>query len=106
MDQETIAEAIRQEIELTRDWVSVAGALGVLGIYGRAATRLEVELILRCVDETPGLRLGTVGSRFQEIVSPLPIVDLLDEIFSCASPADRIAAMMGYFVDVQSLGGQ
>lgn len=106
MRQETIAEAIRQEFELTRDWVSIAGALGVLGINDRSATRLEVEAILRCVDETPTLRLGTVRSRFQEVATPLPIADLLDEIFSCTSPSDRVGAMMGYFIDVQHLGGK
>ncbi|MFN3599894.1 MAG: hypothetical protein ACK4UY_00735 [Dietzia sp.] len=106
MRQETIAEAIRQEFELTRDWVSIAGALSALGINDRAATGLEVEPILRCVDETPTLRLGAVRSRFQEIDSPLPIADLLDEIFSSPSPSDRVGAMMGYYIDVQPLGGQ
>ncbi|AWH96940.1 hypothetical protein [Dietzia psychralcaliphila] len=106
MRQETIAEAIRQEFEFTRDWVSIAGALSVLGINDRAATRLEAEAILRCVDETPTLRLGTVRAGFQEIASPLPIADLLDEIFSCTSPSDRVGAMMGYFIDVQPLGGR
>lgn len=105
MRQETIAEAIRQEFELTRDWVSIAGVLNVLGIDDRAATRLEVEPILRCVDKTPTLRLGTVRARFQEIASPLPVADLLDEIFSSHSPSDRVGAMMGYFIDVQPLGG-
>lgn len=81
------------------------GVLNVLGIDDRAATRLEVEPILRCVDKTPTLRLGTVRARFQEIASPLPVADLLDEIFSSHSPSDRVGAMMGYFIDVQPLGG-
>lgn len=106
MRQETIAEAIRHEFELTRDWVSISAAAKVLDIDDWSVTRHEVEAILRCVEEAPTLRLGTVSSRFQEVASPLPIADLLDEIFSCASPSDRVGVMMSYFIDVQPLGGQ
>lgn len=106
MRHDTIAEAIRREFELTEDWVSIAGALGVLDIHARAATRLEVEAVLRCVDETRGLRLGTVRTGFEEIVSPLPVTDLLDEIFGLPSSADRVGAMMSYFIDVHPVGGQ
>lgn len=103
MRQETIAEAIRHEFELAGDCVSISAVVPVLDIDDRSVTRHGVEAILRCVEETPTLRLGTVRSRFQEIASPLPIADLLDEIFSCTSPSDRVGAMMGYFIDVQPL---
>ena len=101
MRHDTIAEAIRREFEITGDWVSIAGALGVLDIHARAATRLEVEAVLRCVDETRGLRLGTVRTGFEEIVSPLPVTDLLDEIFSSSCPLDWIGVMTGYFINVK-----
>lgn len=106
MRHDTIAEAIRREFELTGDWVSIAGALGELDIHATAATRLEVEAVLRSVDETRDLRLGTVHGGFQEIASPLPIADLLDEIFSLPWSGDRVGTMMGYFIDVRPSGGQ
>ena len=106
MRQDKIAEAIRREFELTEDWVSIARALGVLDIHARAATRLEVEAVLRCVDETGDLRLGTVRSGFEEIASPLPLADLLDEVFNSSSPLDWVGVMMGYFIDVLPVGRQ
>lgn len=85
-----------------QDWISLAGALGAAGINSWGATRSDVAAVLRCVDETRDLRLGTVGRGFDEISTPLPVENILDLVFSERSEKDRAAAMMTYFIDVRA----
>lgn len=93
------AELIVVEMRAVDDWVSVAAALGVMGISSFTAGRDDVRYVLDCVDTSDRLRLGRVGDRFEEISKPLPIAELLETIFREDDAGDRTAAMMGLFID-------
>ncbi|TWH52631.1 uncharacterized protein DUF2716 [Rhodococcus rhodochrous J38] len=94
-----LAELIVVEMRAVDDWVSVAAALGVMGISPFTADPDEVRDVLDCVDTSDRLRLGRVTGRFEEINKPLPIAALLESIFREDDPGDRTAAMMGLFID-------
>ncbi|WP_413769072.1 F-box protein [Rhodococcus pyridinivorans] len=94
-----LAELIVVEMRAVDDWVSVAAALGVMGTSSFVAGRDAVRRVLECVDTSDRLRLGRVSSRFEEISKPLPITALLESIFGEDDAGDRVAVMMGLFID-------
>ncbi|AGF72786.1 hypothetical protein [Corynebacterium halotolerans] len=114
MSQDEAVEVILAEMDEMRDWVSVAGALGVMDIHARWASEEQVRFVLETVLDSDRLHFGRIGTGGLVPLPPETTVEqLLDELhrrpeekFGHGPPGweptvidHRLTAMMELFID-------
>lgn len=95
-----IATVLTEEFRQSQDWVTVAGAVELLGISSFVVEMPVVRAILRSVNDNPTLHLISAHLGYRRMSKPIPVEPLLTEIFAKSDASDRAAAMMEYLVDV------
>lgn len=95
-----IAAVVVEEFRQSGDWVTVAGAVGLLGISSFVVEKPVVRAILRSVNGNPTLHLISAHLGYRRMPKPIPVEPLLTEIFAKPDASDRAAAMMEYLIDV------
>lgn len=98
--REDITGSLVEEFRTTRDWVTLAAAVELLGISSFVASRADLRPILECVNHDPTMHLISAHLHYRRTPKPIPIEALLDEIFAPGAASDRAAAMMEYLVDI------
>ncbi|WP_141564572.1 hypothetical protein [Dietzia alimentaria] len=94
-----------EEFRQSQDWVTVAGAVGLLGISSFVVEKPVVRAVLRSVNDNPKLHLISAHLGYRRMPKPIPVEPLLTEIFDKPDASDRAAAMMEYLVDITDQPG-
>lgn len=95
-----IASVLVEEFRQSQDWVTVAGAVGLLDVSSFVAEKPVVRAVLRSVNDNPTMHLISAHLGYRRMPKPIPVEPLLNEIFAKPDASDRAAAMMEYLVDI------
>lgn len=95
-----IAALLIEEFRQLGDWVTVAGAVELVGTSSFVVEKPVVRALLRCVNDNLTLHLISAHLGYRRMPKPIPVEPLLNEIFAKTDASDRAAAMMEYLIDV------
>lgn len=95
-----IAGVLVEEFRQSGDWVTVAGAVELLGISSFVVEKPVIRAILRSVNDNPTMHLISAHLGYRRMPKPIPVEPLLTEIFAKPDASDRAAALMEYLVDI------
>lgn len=95
-----IASVVVEEFRQSGDWVTVAGAVELLGVSSFVAEKPVVRAVLRSVNDDPTMHLISAHLGYRRMPKPIPVEPLLNEIFAKPDASDRAAAMMEHLVDI------
>ena len=87
-----IAAVVVEEFRQSGDWVTVASAVGLLGISSFVVEKPVVRAILQSVNDNPTLHLISAHLGYRRMPKPLPVEPLLTEIFAKPDASDRTTA--------------
>lgn len=97
-DKHTV-QLIIDELQETKDWVSIAGALGANNINAFQASPVQIHNLISEVQNSSALRIGTITqSGFSELRSD-DIASLASRISAIPEASERVGEMMEVYID-------